>query len=435
MKVRDKNILRGIHINDGKETTFNRSIVRASPPSEVVIPLLQHHGKPGQPLVKKGERVRKGQKLSESKSPGAVPVHASISGTVTAVEPRLTIRGKREMAVVIKSEKRATFSPLPPLTRYRHLPENKVLRAILQEAGIVGLGGAAFPTHLKLSPRNKQHVDAVILNGCECEPYLTGDDRLMQEAPEKVVAGMEIIMKILKVNQGYIAVEDNKPNAIASLKKFTYGKENLKIIPLKTRYPQGAEKILVKILLGREVPGGGLPADVGVIIHNVETAWAINNAVYKGIPLIEKIVTVTGNNVPKPANFLAPIGISFQALLEQCGGLLDYKGKIIAGGPMMGRTQCSLEVPVTKETKAILALPEKEAALKEPGPCIRCGRCVEHCPMGLLPVFLAELSRIQKCQDLERLKLSYCMECGSCAYVCPAKRPLVQWIRLGKNRR
>lgn len=300
------------------------------------------------------------------------------------------------------------------------------------EAGIVGLGGAAFPTHVKLSPPKEKKIDTVILNGAECEPYLTSDHRLMLERSKDILEGLKIIMKILGVSKGYIGIEQNKPDAITKMKEVARGETNIEVRDLKVKYPQGAEKQLIKAILDRDVPAGGLPMDVGVVVQNVGTAKAIYDACRYGRPLIERVVTVTGRGVNEPKNLRVRIGTQFSQLLDECGGFKDSTVKVIAGGPMMGIAQTNTEVPVIKGTSGILILTSKEAEKAEYLPCFRCGRCIEACPMKLQPSILSVLIEKGKYQEAKENNLLDCFECGSCAYVCPAKRPMVQFMKLAK---
>jgi len=382
--------------------------------------------------VKAKEQVAAGQKIGEPGGFVSSPVHASISGTVVAVEPRPHTIGRPTMAVVIEpgegaAEPVATEGFEDPLTA---TPDE--LKGAILEAGLVGMGGAAFPTHVKLSPPPDATLDTVILNGCECEPYLTADHRVMVEWTDDVVYGLRVIMRILGVQDGVIAIEGNKPDAVAAMQQASQGGSDLRVVVLGERYPQGAEKTLINEVLSREVPSGGLPLHVGVVVQNVGTSAAIARAVRDGTPLIERVVTVTGHGVKDPANVLVPIGMPFSAIIDACGGLTEDAAKIVGGGPMMGIAQVSLDVPVVKGTSGILVLTEEECQERKEAPCIQCGRCVDACPMGLLPTRLERASERNRMDELERLGAADCVECGCCAYVCPSNRPLVQWIRLGK---
>lgn len=431
MKAKVKTFPQGAHIYELKGDTAAKNIVDTSPPEEVVIPLQQHIGAPCKPLIEKGDHVKIGQKIGASDSFVSAPVHASISGQVTAIEPRKTSLGRKVLSVVIKANGQQDFAG--ELKGFGDdLPDGGQIISLIREAGIVGMGGAAFPTHVKLSPPEGKEIDRVIVNGCECEPYLTGDHRLMLENSEDIIFGLIAIMKALGVKKGFIGIEENKMDAIISMKDASSPNQNIEVIPLKTKYPQGAEKMLIKAIVNREVPSGGLPLDVGVVVINTGTAKAVTDAISNGIPLVERIVTVTGSNIKNPGNLRVRIGTSFRHLIAECGGLNEESGKIIMGGPMMGKTQHTLDIPVMKGTSGIVLLTGDEAAAAEPGPCIRCARCVDVCPVNLVPIGLANCSEYEKFGDLESLHVLDCIECGSCSYICPAKRPLLHWIRLGK---
>ncbi|MEA1964820.1 MAG: electron transport complex subunit RsxC, partial [Candidatus Aerophobetes bacterium] len=399
-------------------------------PSRVILPLSQHTGAPGRPLVKKGDLVEEGKKIADSSSFISSPIHASISGKIASIK-RMPhpVMGEME-AIVIEGngerknweEKRVDLSSL----------KKDEIRKIVREAGIVGLGGAAFPTHVKLTPPKDKPIDTVILNGCECEPYLTGDYRLMLERPDDCICGLKIIIKATDAKRGYIGIENNKPRAIKLMRNKLKNEDNLKVIPLKTKYPEGGEKMLIKAVLDREVPAGGLPLDVGVIVNNVGTAVAIFEAIKYKKPLMERVVTVTGEAVNKPANFLVPLGTPFSCLLEKCEGLKENAKKVMMGGPMMGISQHTLDVPVIKGTSGILVFGEEEIELEEEKPCIKCARCVDHCPMSLLPTFLARLIKNERWQELKDYNIMDCIECGCCSYVCPSKIPIVHLIKQGK---
>ena len=427
---------RGVHPSYHKELASDKSIRRLDAPSSVVVPLQQHIGAPCTPLVKAKEYVVAGQKIGEPGGFVSSPVHASISGTVAAIEPRPHTIGRPTMAVVIEAGE-APEGFEDPLTAREGFEDPLTatpdeLKGAISEAGLVGMGGAAFPTHVKLSPPPDSTLDTVVLNGCECEPYLTADHRVMVESTDDVVYGLKVIMRILGVQDGVIAIEGNKPDAVAAMQKAVQGDGNLRVVVLGERYPQGAEKTLINEVLSREVPSGGLPLHVGVVVQNVGTSAAVARAVRDGTPLIERVVTVTGHGVKEPANVLVPIGMSFSEIIDACGGLTENAAKIIGGGPMMGIAQTSLDVPVVKGTSGILVLTEEECRARKVAPCIQCGRCVDACPMGLLPTRLERASERNRMDELERLGAADCVECGCCAYVCPSNRPLVQWIRLGK---
>ena len=423
----------GTHPPHSKKATESPAIERANEPKVVVIPMQQHIGAPCEPIVQVGDEVKVGQKIGEAKGFVSSPVHSGVSGKVTAIEPRLYSGGTAVTCIVIESDMKNTISDdITPKGSLSDLSAEDI-KNIIKEAGIVGMGGAAFPTHVKLTPPPDKKVDTVILNGAECEPYLTSDHRLMLEHPEEVVFGLQALMKVLGVKKGYIGIETNKPDAIEKIFEMAKGIEGIEVVALKTKYPQGAEKQLIHACTNREVPSGGLPADAGVVVNNVGTAAAVAKAIMTGMPLIERIVTVTGQGVNNPGNLMVKIGTSFREVIEQCGGLKGKTGKVIAGGPMMGITQFSLDVPVIKGTSGILVLTEEEARLPEPTNCIRCGKCVEACPINLMPVNLSAYSLANKHEQAEALNAMDCIECGACSFVCPAKRPLVESIRVSKR--
>ncbi len=423
----------GIHPPYNKEATASRAIVDAAPPKVVVIPLSQHTGAPCEPLVKVGDEVRLGQKIGEAKAFVSAPVHASVSGKVTAVDARPHPALGTATAVVIESDGLDTPDPsIAGAGDVAALSADEI-RKIVREAGIVGLGGAAFPLSVKLSPPAGKTIDTLVLNGAECEPYLTADHRVMLEETADVVYGLRALMKACGAERGLIAIEDNKLDAAEALKAALSGTSGIQIVLLHTKYPQGSEKQLVWACLQREVPSGGLPLDVGVVVNNVGTAVAVAKAIKHGTPLYERVVTVTGSAVANPQNMRCRIGVSFADLIEQCGGFHKPAGKVINGGPMMGIAQSTLEVPVVKGTSGVLCLAHDEVVRDEPTACLKCGRCVEECPMHLTPLWIAAYAERGMHEEAERLNAMDCVECGCCSYVCPARRPLVQAIRLAKG--
>lgn len=419
---------------EGKELARDAAIEAMPAPSVVAIPLSQHIGAPCAPCVKPGERVLRGQRIATTEAFLHADIHASVAGKVKKIE---------NGAVVIESDGTDEWVEGLPLDRDWHAMEKDDLLAAIKDAGIVGMGGATFPAFVKLQP--KKSVDVLILNGAECEPYLTADDRLMREEPERVVEGARILARVLSVRRVVLAVEENKPEAVAALTKAadalvaadTSLDKSLpkpEVVTLPTRYPQGAEKMLIYAVTGREVPLGGLPMDAGAVVQNVGTAAAIFDACAHGIPLIERITTVSGDAIQTPKNLRVRIGTSYQDAIDYCGGFSETPDKILAGGPMMGRAQERLDVPITKGSSGILALTRR---ITEHGPelhCIRCGRCVQACPMGLIPSMLSILGQRK---DVTKARDDYgvmnCIECGCCTYVCPAKRNIVQYIRVTKG--
>ena len=402
-------------------------------PDRIVVPLSQHIGAPCEATVAPGDRVRKGDRVGQATGFVSVNVHAPISGVVKSIGIFPHPIGRPLPAVEIESDgEDAWTDKLKPHEKYMDLPP-ETLKEIIRDMGVVGMGGAAFPTHVKFSPPKERPIDTLIINGAECEPYLTADHRLMLEEPENIIAGSQIAMRILGVDRGIIAIESNKPDAIDKMKGLTEDIPVLEVVALRVRYPQGAEKQLIKTLLNREVPSsGGLPMDVGVIVQNVGTLSAIYKAVRFGIPLIERITTVTGSGVREPKNLRVRIGTPIEVLIEACGGFTSDVGKVIMGGPMMGVSQYSLEVPVVKGTSGIVVQLLSEVEEGSAQPCIRCGSCVRACPARLMPTVLGVFAQLDMFEEAERYDVVECIECGCCDYVCPAKIPLVQLLRYAK---
>ncbi len=436
-----KTFRQGIHPKYNKEVTHDKAIRELHPPKKVIIPLHQHTGATCGPLVKVGDEVYEGQKIGDTSKFISAPVHASISGRVTKIDRLPHPCGTEILSVVIESQpvNLSTCQPVEsgPADRQTGRLEDmkpEEIRKIVREAGIVGLGGAAFPTHVKLTPPEGKKIDTLLVNGCECEPYITADYRTMLEKPEHVVSGAVLAAKAAGAEKIIIGIEDNKPDAIERMKSVARKQKPgpVEVIKLETKYPQGGEKMLVKAALNREVPSKGLPLDVGVVVVNVGTAVAIDDAVRSGIPLIKRIVTVTGSGIKNPANLNVRIGTTFQDVVNECGGLTEEAYKIVMGGPMMGIAQSSLEVPVVKATSSILVLSRKEAVEERVYPCVKCAKCVDHCPMYLVPSRLAAFAENGKYGDFEEWGGQDCIECGSCAYVCPAKIPIVHWVKFAK---
>ncbi len=422
----------GVHPEYRKELTSSLAITAAPIPEKIVVPLQQHIGAPCEPLVKVGDRVKTGQKIGQSESFVSAPVHAGISGEVTAVGPYNHCLGRKVEAITIESDGRDEWDEaIRPVENLEQCSPEQ-LRTLICEAGIVGMGGATFPAHVKLSPPEGKIIDTVIINGAECEPYLTADHRLMLERPEEIVCGLEIMMRALGAGKGIIGIEDNKPDAVRVMKQAVGKRSEIAVVSLRTKYPQGAEKMLIEVTTQRRVPSGGLPLDVGVVNYNTGTAAAVAAALTKGRPLIERVITVTGEGIRRPANLLVRLGTLVSDLLELCGGLKDETRKLVIGGPMMGLAQPTTDLPVIKGTSGIVALTAEEVELYESGTCIRCARCVEVCPINLVPTFIARAAEYKKYDQAEKLHAADCIECGCCAYICPARIPLTQWIRIAK---
>ena len=421
----------GIHPEENKNLSCDVPIRKFPEPDILVVPLSQHIGVPCKPLVKKGDAVTVGQKIGDNTGL-CVPIHSPVSGTVKAVEMRAHASGTTMMSVVIQNDRQGTLCPdISPRTQEQvDALTPQELMEIIHQAGIVGMGGATFPTHVKLSSGIGK-VDTVIINAGECEPYITADDRLCREYPEDVISGIQIIQKIFGLSSAHIAIENNKPQAARALKAFLPQGITIDILP--AMYPQGAEKQLIQTITGRQVPSGGLPAAVGCAVFNAATCKAIHDAVYQGMPLIRRIVTVSGNIVMAPKNLIVPIGTSFNDLLEAVGHS-ENPYKVLSGGPMMGVAQYDLAVPTTKGTNAVTILGHKHQKVVEHPQCIRCGKCIGVCPMRLMPVLMYKALISGDVEQMKSMHMMDCIECGCCAYICPATVPLVLGFRSGKQR-
>ena len=422
----------GVHPPEYKELTASRPIRRMRYPSEVVIPLRQHAGKPAKLVVREGDRVLRGDVIGEADGFVSAPVHASASGRVVEIGLWPHPDGSMDTAVRIAVD---TFSPQVPRPRlvphWESLTPEEIVRAV-QQGGVVGLGGAAFPTHVKLAPPRDLSVDTIILNGAECEPYLTTDHRIMVEYPARVHLGARIMMRVLGAKRVVIGVERNKPDAVAALERTRPTDIDVTVLPLTVKYPQGAEKMLIKTITGREVPSGKLPVSLGVVVQNVGSAASIAEIFDTGLPLLERIVTVTGPGVRQPANLIVPVGTKLRDLIAECGGLSGDAGEIVFGGPMMGAAIANLDTPIVKGTTGVVVLAKEQTRDQATFPCIHCGRCLEACPVFLNPSMLGDYARVQRYEAMEALHLADCMLCGSCSYVCPSNIPLAQMFAASK---
>ncbi len=405
-------------------------------PTSVFIPVAQHIGAPATPVVKRGDVVKTGQLIAKSSSFVSTNIHSSVSGTVKRVDFQSDSSGYPKQGILIDvqgDEWEENIDQSKSLTKEFNLTGEAIVKKI-QDAGIVGLGGATFPTHVKLIPPKGMKANVLLINGVECEPYLTSDHRLMLEKPDEIIVGTRLLMKALNVEKAVIGIENNKPDAIRLLTEKTKEYKGITVTALKVKYPQGGEKQLIKAVTGKEVPPGGLPIAVGAVVNNVGTAYAVYEAIQKNKPLFERVVTITGKDVEKPSNFLVRIGTSTSVLLEAAGGLPESTGKIISGGPMMGKALASIDIPVSKGTSGILLMQKQEAVRDHVIACIRCSKCVSVCPMGLEPYLLMTLSEKQLFDRAEENHIMDCIECGSCSYTCPSGRPLLDYIRFGKGK-
>ena len=417
----------GVHPADGKEFAKNSPITEYLPKGDVVLPLGQHIGAPAQPIVSKGEQVLVGQKVAEAGGFVSANIFSSVSGTVKTIEMRFNPTGSKVQSIIIENDglyEEVEYEKVKPL---EELTKDEIKKKI-SDAGIVGMGGAGFPTHVKLSPKEPDKIDYIIANCAECEPYITADYRRMLENPEELVSGMRVVLSLFEHAKGIFAVEDNKPDCIEKLQKLTEGESRMEVKVLKTKYPQGAERQLIYATTKRAINSSMLPADAGCIVDNVETLIAIHTAVVEGKPVMERIVTVSGDAVSEPGNFKVFFGMKQSELIEAAGGFKTEPEKIISGGPMMGFAMFSLDVPVTKTSSSILGFTKDEVSAYEPSACINCGRCVEVCPSRLIPSRLADLAEHHEEERFKKMEGLECVECGSCSYVCPAKRQLKQSI-------
>lgn len=428
MKLENLTFKGGVHIPEYKDLTKDKSIENAIDPKVVYISLHQHVGSPCEAIVSKGDIVKVGQKIGDSKAFLSAPVHSSVSGVVKSISKMYTPDGRRSDCVVIESDGLGELhESIKPITNLDTLSKEEIIN-LIKDAGIVGLGGAGYPMHAKLVASDDSKIDTAILNGAECEPYLTVDHRVMLEEPEAIIKGLKLIMHCLDLETGYIGIEDNKKDAIEALSS-SLKDENIKIVSLKTKFPQGDSYRMVDAILDRKVPSGGRCKDVGTIVSNVSTALAVAELFKEGKPLYERTITVTGNGVRQPKNLKVKIGTTIREIIEQCGGFNGEPGKIIAGGPMTGLAQFSLDTPIIKTTSAIIVLTLEEATHKETEPCIKCGKCLQVCPISLQPLLLSAYALKDMFEMTEEYNVEECIQCGACSFICPSKRPLTESIR------
>ena len=422
----------GVHPYDGKDLAKDQPIRRIKPKEILVYPLSQHIGAPASPIVAVGDTVLRGQKIAETGGFVSAPVFASVSGTVKAIEPRHVATGDLVNSIIIENDGEMKETDFHGVEDVASLSKEQIIEKV-KEAGVVGMGGAGFPTHVKLSPKEPDKIEFIIANCAECEPYLTADYRRMLENPEELIGGMKIVLRLFDHAKGILGVEDNKPDCIQKLKELTKDEERIEVMPLKTKYPQGGERQLIYATTGRAINSKMLPADAGCIVDNVETLVAINRAVKEGKPVMDRIFTVTGDAVANPGNFEYCIGMSYAEILEEAGGFKENPEKMISGGPMMGFAVFSLEIPTTKTSSSLLCLKKDDVSASEVTACISCGRCVSVCPEQIVPSRLAKMSQFHDSESFEKWNGMECIECGSCSYICPAKRPLAQYIKTMKK--
>ena len=432
--MKQRTFRHGIHpARDGKAYTKDAPIQDYRPTGEAVYPLSQHIGAPAKAIVAVGDEVKVGQMIAEPGGFVSAAICSAVSGKVKAIEPRMTINGRKSPAIVIDND--GAFTPIPTLGEERDPAtlSNEEILTIIRDAGIVGQGGAGFPTHVKLTMKEGVAPDTVIINAAECEPYLTSDYRLMLERPEQLLAGLRVVLQLFPAARGVIGIENNKPEAIRLLRDLTAGDERISVCALKTKYPQGGERMLIHAVTGRDINSKKLPIDAGCVVLNVSTTISIYQAVCRQTPLISTVMTLTGDGVNTPCNVAVPVGTDHAELMEAFGGLKGEPEKLISGGPMMGNAMTDLHVPVVKASSSILAMMQDEVAQWEPSPCIRCGRCVRACPSMLVPAMMGKAADAGDLAAFESLNGMECIECGCCTYVCPAKRRLTQSFKFAKN--
>lgn len=421
----------GVHPEDGKHLSKDKLIENYSP-KQVLVPMQQHIGAAAKIVVEEGAQVKKGQLIGEAAGHVSAKVHSPVSGKVIKITDALLAIGRKSPALLIESDGKEEWGLRKENPEWKNLSRAD-LQSLITDAGIVGMGGATFPTHVKINPPPNKIIDALIINGVECEPYLTSDYRLMIEQTKEVLEGIRMLLQALDIKRAYIGIEANKPDAVKMFQDLLKNDSSISVHSLKIRYPQGAEKVLIKSILNREVPPGKLPMDVGVVVQNVGTIYAMYEAVRFGKPLVERVISVTGEGIKSPKNFRAPIGTSVAELISACGGIQGEAGKIISGGPMMGFALHTTDLPVTKGTSGIVVLPADIAAGGEEfDACIKCGRCVRACPMGLQPYMLGIIAEQRMYAQAKEYNIDTCFECGSCTYICPSRRPMVQFIKATK---
>lgn len=427
--MRTKTFKGGVHLSYFKEATASKNIEIMPEPERVTLPVSQHLGAPAEVIVAVGDQVETGQVIAQAKGFVSVPVHASIPGKVTAIRELPHPNGKNVTMVVIEND-HSGATAFGPKSSLAELSAEQI-RDLMRQTGLVGMGGAGFPTHVKYQPLEGKRIETVILNGAECEPYLTCDHRLMVEVPGKVILGLQAMMKAAGVDRAYIGIEVNKPDAIEILTREASADPRIQVVPLEVKYPQGEEKMLINAITNRVVPAGGLPLDVGVVVNNIATAVALAEAIQDGVPLISRVVTVTGA-VNNPCNLRVKLGTSVNQLVDYCGGFTGTPGRIILGGPMTGPAQYRLDLPVIKTTSGVLIQDRSEIQLLEDSPCVRCARCVDVCPYNLMPCFIADAIEAGDLALAEKYGVMDCRECGSCTFICPARRPITQNIKTAK---
>ncbi len=424
----------GVHPHDNKIYSAHQPITECALPSKAIIPLVQHIGAPAQPVVEKGQKVKVGELIAKAGGFVSANIHSPVSGTVAKIDSTTDAWGMRMPAIFIDvegDEWLETIDRSTDVVRECTLDPKEIIDRI-SAAGVVGLGGACFPTHVKLMPPPGKKAEVLIVNGVECEPYLTCDHQLMLEHGEEIIVGIQILMRALGIDKAVIGIEKNKPDAIARMRELAARTLGISVQPLKLKYPQGGEKQLIDACIGRQVPSGALPIEVGAVVDNVATIYAVYEAVQKRKPLISRVMTVTGKSLQKPGNYSVRFGTPLSQVVEAAGGVPEDTGKIIGGGPMMGRAMNNIDMPSNKRVSGLLFLPESESRRVEPENCIRCGKCVSACPMGLEPYLLSKQAQMQMWDDMEKHDVMDCIDCGCCLFTCPSHRPLLDYIRMGK---